>query len=703
MKTISTKFIIGILIVTASNFNVLSQEKKIYTGEVPAPLIIDENTVQFLHKQNQQSKKITDFEKKLKVIKESGRIDNTGNLEKEFDEVMGTETMKLKKDESVKLLDETEINNTLNLQNSKVTTYGGYCVATCTEQTGLNNGRIWIICLTDYDIYAEYYHSESIYYSDNYGLSWIHYLSYSAEYLNWGSYHFDAEIVQYNGNKYLWYVDDSYKLKVINLTNYTYGFYSLDWPGNQGNAELSNFRIISDNAFYSSNPYIYIIAKYDSSIISQFHFSEKTAICFNPFTVNPSITYRPTVIKPFTTPNYFDARGNFSTDIAYYRNGGSDSIIIVESGIPSKSSLRLYKTSIFSYLTSIQSVGSLGSLFNKSRANVNVATNGGYSNIMITNIQEYSEFDWDLEYHTSTNGSSGWNQGYIDYSTDNIAKKFYYGEATDLSAERNNPGNFSIAYGYAYTYPDNPEIVFSHADNYNWGSNIKPYNFRDLGYYTKPPKTGINKGPGINNHFVMWSDLYDTIWSTSGIPENAKKLFTFGAIQGLYDPVADEMLDDTVTVYLRNSTSPFAKIDSSRKELYGPGTGQYFSFNNAVNNIPYFVEVKHRNALETWSAVPVTFVSDNTSIAFSVDATYAFGNNEIQVDNSPYNVFAFYSGDVNQDGTIDASDLSDTDNDSFAGLSGYVNTDVTGDDFVDAADVSIVDNNAFSAVSVVRP
>ena len=46
---------------------------------------------------------------------------------------------------------------------------------------------------------------------------------------------------------------------------------------------------------------------------------------------------------------------------------------------------------------------------------------------------------------------------------------------------------------------------------------------------------------------------------------------------------------------------------------------------------------------------------------------------------------------------------SDTDNDSFAGLSGYVVTDVTGDDFVDAADVSIVDNNVFSAVSVVRP
>ena len=58
---------------------------------------------------------------------------------------------------------------------------------------------------------------------------------------------------------------------------------------------------------------------------------------------------------------------------------------------------------------------------------------------------------------------------------------------------------------------------------------------------------------------------------------------------------------------------------------------------------------------------------------------------------------------MNQDETIDASDVSETDNDAFSSVSGYVRTDVTGDDFVDAGDVSIVDNNAFNAVSVVTP
>ena len=79
-----------------------------------------------------------------------------------------------------------------------------------------------------------------------------------------------------------------------------------------------------------------------------------------------------------------------------------------------------------------------------------------------------------------------------------------------------------------------------------------------------------------------------------------------------------------------------------------------------------------------------------------------FESNMAQVNSSPVR-FAIFSGDVNQDGTIDASDVSEVDNDGYNSLSGYIRTDVTGDDFVDAADVSIVDNNAFNSVSAVTP
>ncbi|MBK9225920.1 MAG: hypothetical protein IPL67_02350 [Ignavibacteria bacterium] len=138
----------------------------------------------------------------------------------------------------------------------------------------------------------------------------------------------------------------------------------------------------------------------------------------------------------------------------------------------------------------------------------------------------------------------------------------------------------------------------------------------------------------------------------SSPPDNRKNLFLFGAIQGMYDPVLDTEVPDTIKVYLRNSTSPFARVDSSKNILLGPGTGQYFLFRNVQNDRPYYIEVTHRNALSTWSANPVTFVNSDASIAFSVNSIYAYGNNEIQVDNSPYDVFAFYSGDVNQTGQL---------------------------------------------------
>ncbi len=66
-------------------------------------------------------------------------------------------------------------------------------------------------------------------------------------------------------------------------------------------------------------------------------------------------------------------------------------------------------------------------------------------------------------------------------------------------------------------------------------------------------------------------------------------------------------------------------------------------------------------------------------------------------------MYALYSGDVNQDGTIDAGDLSHVENDAANSLSGYFPSDVTGDDFVDAGDLSIVENNSALGVNAVTP
>jgi hypothetical protein len=55
--------------------------------------------------------------------------------------------------------------------------------------------------------------------------------------------------------------------------------------------------------------------------------------------------------------------------------------------------------------------------------------------------------------------------------------------------------------------------------------------------------------------------------------------------------------------------------------------------------------------------------------------------------------FAVYSGDVNQDGTINIVDFNSISNSCMNFESGYVSRDLTGDGLTESADESLVENN----------
>lgn len=169
-------------------------------------------------------------------------------------------------------------------------------------------------------------------------------------------------------------------------------------------------------------------------------------------------------------------------------------------------------------------------------------------------------------------------------------------------------------------------------------------------------------------------------------------------IEGRYNNVTDYMIKDTAKVYLRNSSSPFALVDSAVSVLDSNGNGT-FNYANASNGVNYYIVVKHRNSITTWSNSGYSFSGNLLSFDFTTAASMAYGNNQV-LKGSRY---AIYSGDINQDEVVDGTDGSQVDNDASLSVSGYVTTDVTGDDFVDAADVSIVDNNAYNLVSLIRP
>ena len=176
------------------------------------------------------------------------------------------------------------------------------------------------------------------------------------------------------------------------------------------------------------------------------------------------------------------------------------------------------------------------------------------------------------------------------------------------------------------------------------------------------------------------------------------------ALEGFYNSTTNTLSQsDTVTAYLRKTTSPFNIVDTAKAVINSSTLQGNFSFKNAPTGT-YYITVKHRNSLETWSKTGGELFSNGFTVNYDMTnlSSKAFGNNLTQVDASPV-VFATYSGDVNKDSFIDLTDVVYIYNDAVNFATGYIISDVTGDNITDLADVLIAFNNSGKFVSVVKP
>ncbi|MEZ4691980.1 MAG: hypothetical protein R3A12_18225 [Ignavibacteria bacterium] len=157
-------------------------------------------------------------------------------------------------------------------------------------------------------------------------------------------------------------------------------------------------------------------------------------------------------------------------------------------------------------------------------------------------------------------------------------------------------------------------------------------------------------------------------------------------------------IGDTVKCHLRNSVSPYAEVEVASAVMNSAGLAS-FSFSNAASGL-YYLEITHRNSLETWSRLPQNITSGGTlNYNFTTSASQAFGNNLKLVSGR----YCDFSGDVNQDGLIDLSDVVIVNNGSSVFLTGYVVQDVNGDSIVDLSDLIITLNNASAFVAKIIP
>ncbi len=193
------------------------------------------------------------------------------------------------------------------------------------------------------------------------------------------------------------------------------------------------------------------------------------------------------------------------------------------------------------------------------------------------------------------------------------------------------------------------------------------------------------------NLSVFLESFYDT---ATGMMNQAQYLDIDGQ---LYNNFSGSIVD-TLSVLLVDPASPWSVIYSvTAAELNTNGTIG-ISIPLTLNG-SYYVVIKHRNSVETWSANPVQMLGYTTFYDFTDAASKAFGNNL----NSKGGVYTIYGGDINQDGIVDAADMLIAENDAAAFVEGYSTGDTNGDGITDAGDIILIDNNASNFIGSIRP
>ncbi len=255
-----------------------------------------------------------------------------------------------------------------------------------------------------------------------------------------------------------------------------------------------------------------------------------------------------------------------------------------------------------------------------------------------------------------------------------------------------------ICGGYTYCTDEDTTIITA------WGDNdttiIKDGFYEDEEMVFKIFKPNTCEEYFAHATFQTGASVYSTngnyvLSSLSGI--NGMRAI----VEGLYRNTSFEYLQkrDTIKAYLRNVSSPYEVVDSAKSLQDSLSFVANFNFTHAVNGT-YYLVIKHRNGLEIWSTAPITFTDGYfTCYDFTDDSSKAYGNNLVQKGTR----WCIYSGDVNQDGFIDGSDVAECFNSSNLALTGYVIADLNGDNIVDGSDVTLAYNNNKLGIGVQHP
>jgi endonuclease/exonuclease/phosphatase family metal-dependent hydrolase len=228
-------------------------------------------------------------------------------------------------------------------------------------------------------------------------------------------------------------------------------------------------------------------------------------------------------------------------------------------------------------------------------------------------------------------------------------------------------------------------------------ASYTPYGNDSLHYndsINRPPNNAVGQVIADAIHYA--SDHIPVFANFSFETSATQQINLTALIEGFYNGIS--MIRDTVTVQLRTITSPYSLVDQTKIYLSNSGTG-IGNFSNAVNGTPYYLVIKHRNGIETWSAASQIFSSSSLTYDFTTASNKAYGNN-LKLINGKWCIKA---GDVNQDGFVNSADLNFVYSNNVSGFIGYNSTDLNGDNFTEIADLTLVFTNYILGVQKIIP
>jgi len=321
---------------------------------------------------------------------------------------------------------------------------------------------------------------------------------------------------------------------------------------------------------------------------------------------------------------------------------------------------------------------------------------------------------------TSTNAtlsSTTWNKisGPVTYNfstasslsnlVSNLSRGTYLFELV-VSDSKNNIARDTVSINVncgtsSTTYSTTNVSVCSYNFPYSWNNT----NYNTIGTYTKTLTNYVGCDSIATLNISLASCSVFSI-SIKAIIEGYYNNATSSMKTVLYDynQTADASMTDSVFIKIWNPNSlVISNPTFSCSALLNKNGRADISLPSSLSGGNYYISINHKNSLEIWSASTVNLISGIT-YDFTNKLSKAYSNSL----NTPMKLlssgkYALYSGDVNQDGAINSSDLQKAENTAKSIGFGYFNDDVNGDGVVDLFDSQIIDNNKILFLNKARP